>query len=286
MDLTLTVLGDFVARAGAEMPPRVREDWEVVYFPTATSTHYQTTSGIWVLTRPSLVLTPPGEQHSYTFDCRQATRHLFAHFHWYPEAAVLGGAMPSVIPASQIAISGPAFQQAMHLASSHEPLWRERATAWISALVLEMVGLSATEPSERRDRLPQGVAHALAFIDEHLHESIRVSDVAHRVGWSREYLSRMFLVWVGKSPTQAILEARVDRACVLLQDTPHSIREIAHAVGFQDEYYFSRIFPKVKGMTPSAYRRTYSGDLHVSQTEPQDYSLSSYPLNRYFVFPL
>ena len=58
---------------------------------------------------------------------------------------------------------------------------------------------------------------------------------------------------VGKSPIDYLTNYRVSEACSLLKNTNLSIAEIAVSVGFFDQFYFSRVFKKVKGMPPSKY---------------------------------
>ena len=58
-----------------------------------------------------------------------------------------------------------------------------------------------------------------------------------------------------KSPKNYILEMRVKRAAELLENTDLPMQKVGEEVGFSDQNYFSRIFKKYKGRTPSSYRR-------------------------------
>ena len=78
-------------------------------------------------------------------------------------------------------------------------------------------------------------------------------DIAKAVGVSRSHLYRVFIAAVGQSPIDYLTAYRVDEACALLKNTNLSIAEIAVSVGFFDQFYFSRVFKKVKGMPPSRY---------------------------------
>ena len=53
------------------------------------------------------------------------------------------------------------------------------------------------------------------------------------------------------------MEYRIDRACVLLSTTSHSVQEISNSVGFDDPFYFSRAFKEMKGVSPRQYAVTH-----------------------------
>ena len=76
---------------------------------------------------------------------------------------------------------------------------------------------------------------------------------AKAVGVSRSHLYRVFMSNVGQSPIDYLTGYRISEACSLLKNTGLSIAEIAVSVGFFDQFYFSRVFKKVKGVPPSKY---------------------------------
>ena len=73
------------------------------------------------------------------------------------------------------------------------------------------------------------------------------------MGVSRSHLYRVFMLNVGKSPIDYLTEYRINEACKLLRAGNLSIAEVAISVGFFDQFYFSRVFKRAKGMPPSKY---------------------------------
>ena len=61
------------------------------------------------------------------------------------------------------------------------------------------------------------------------------------------------------SPVEYIAQQRISRACHLLQNTDNSIAQIANTCGYPDFSYFTRVFRKRLGMTPSEYRNSPRG---------------------------
>ncbi|MDX2226147.1 MAG: AraC family transcriptional regulator [Verrucomicrobiae bacterium] len=100
----------------------------------------------------------------------------------------------------------------------------------------------------------------LRFMHNHISKPIRLRDMAAEIGYSPSHFARMFRKQFNLSPIDYIIHKRVALACKLLGETLLSIKEIAGQVGYADEFYFSRIFKKISGSSPRAYReRLFAG---------------------------
>jgi AraC-like DNA-binding protein len=82
-----------------------------------------------------------------------------------------------------------------------------------------------------------------------------VDDLARQFGCSTGYFHRLFKEHTGLPPTAYLLRLRVQHGAHLLAQTAWPVTEIARQVGFDDPYYFSRVFHKLTGHSPSAHRR-------------------------------
>jgi AraC-like DNA-binding protein len=88
-------------------------------------------------------------------------------------------------------------------------------------------------------------------------EHFRVSDLAQSCGLSVTYFTRQFCESVGRSPLQYFQQRRIQHACWLLLHAEHSVTEVADSLGFADAPHFVRVFGKLRGMTPSDYRKRF-----------------------------
>jgi LacI family transcriptional regulator len=106
-------------------------------------------------------------------------------------------------------------------------------------------------------RLAHGdIGAALAFIDEHACEGIKVNDVvSHTQCVSRVTFHKRFLEMTGITPAEAISQRRLREARRLLSQTRLSVVAISGMCGFNDQLYFSQVFRKVEGVSPRDYRR-------------------------------
>ncbi len=93
------------------------------------------------------------------------------------------------------------------------------------------------------------------FITQNYSRQISVTDLSEALGLSKSHLHRIFMEETGESPIQYLSKYRIEQSLQLLQSTDMSIACIANAVGFGDQLYFSRVFSKQMGMSPSKYRK-------------------------------
>ncbi|MDD3336995.1 MAG: AraC family transcriptional regulator [Eubacteriales bacterium] len=100
------------------------------------------------------------------------------------------------------------------------------------------------------------VACARAYLAQHFNNpNLMLQDVAGFVGMSNSRFSTVFTQKTNITFTKYLTELRVGKARELLQATELRSSQIAYEVGFNDPHYFSYLFKKETGMTPSEYRR-------------------------------
>lgn len=88
----------------------------------------------------------------------------------------------------------------------------------------------------------------------HIQTSLDLESLAAQAQLSKYHFSRKFKQLTGHSPIQHFLHLKIQHACLLLDTSENSIKQIAGEVGYSDAYYFSRLFKQVMGVSPSGYR--------------------------------
>lgn len=94
------------------------------------------------------------------------------------------------------------------------------------------------------------------FIREHSHEDISLEALARKVDWSPIYISKMFKEKFGVNYIDYLTECRIEKAKKLLSDPEKSLKAIALEVGYHEPNYFSKVFRKMTGISPTEYRLT------------------------------
>lgn len=95
------------------------------------------------------------------------------------------------------------------------------------------------------------------YIRYHLDERIALGELAQRVGLNASYLSTLFKRETGLSLTEYVQRERVATAKNMLKYSDHSATQIATALGFSSQSYFTRVFRQATGFTPTEYRRRF-----------------------------
>ncbi len=98
------------------------------------------------------------------------------------------------------------------------------------------------------------VSRVKGYIDENYARDISLDDVSRMVDISPYYFSKLFKQEVGENFIEYVTRTRIKNARRLLEDPRYSIKEICVMSGYSDPNYFSRIFKKYEGMTPTEYR--------------------------------
>ena len=109
-----------------------------------------------------------------------------------------------------------------------------------------------------KKQFPSVLNRAMYYVQGNYDKPLQLSDVADFCRISSGYLSRLFSEHLGLSFVDYLTSVRMKVAEELLIENRCSVKEIAYAVGYQDPNYFSRIFRKQKGITPTSYLQEHS----------------------------
>lgn len=101
----------------------------------------------------------------------------------------------------------------------------------------------------------------LKYIEQNYGSNITLNSLADIAGMNPNYFCRVFQNITQKTPMDYVIYYRVEQATVMLANTSLSITDIAMACGFFDHSYFSKIFKRIKGVTPRAYRKKFRPEL-------------------------
>lgn len=118
---------------------------------------------------------------------------------------------------------------------------------------------NAPQKEEDNDPLALYTMRAVEYINFRYSYPITVDEIASYVGVSRSHLYRAFHTVTGQSPKTYLSRFRIRQACLLLEKGDMSVSEIAQSVGYESGLYFSKVFHRLEGMTPTEYARRFSG---------------------------
>lgn len=131
----------------------------------------------------------------------------------------------------------------------------------LGEMLTEMASLTAPRPAHPGGRqtapggMPPALRRAVLYIRQHRSEKISLSDLCRECALSSQQMIRYFRAFFRTTPNGYILEYKMNKAKELLVNTPDlSVKEVAAELGYDDACYFSRVFTRCCGTSPTAYR--------------------------------
>ncbi|MTD37065.1 RamA family antibiotic efflux transcriptional regulator [Erwinia sp. CPCC 100877] len=104
--------------------------------------------------------------------------------------------------------------------------------------------------------IPHQVIETLIdWIDDNLHQPLRIDDIARRAGYSKWHLQRLFLHYTGQSLGRYIRERKLKMAARDLRTTDEKVFDISLKYGYESQQTFTRIFTRTFHQPPGAYRK-------------------------------
>ena len=203
----------------------------------------------------TVILIPPNLKIRHKNPCEAPASVYWAHFTGYDVTLLLhsigipesGAVLP--IPASPTATSS--FQRFLdEMKGSPDEATKLRAAAALVMLLTTLVRLS-----EDVGRQIRRLSYSFAYMQEHFTEDIDVEELAATEGLGTSQFHVLFRSLAGMTPTQYITKLRMSLAARLLCDAALSIGEVAERCGYGDSFYFSRVFHRETGKSPSSYRK-------------------------------
>jgi two-component system response regulator YesN len=122
------------------------------------------------------------------------------------------------------------------------------------------------------DVIPGGfdakIKRVIHFVERNYDKRVSLKDAARLVALSPKYFSRVFKVKVGVGFNEYRLKIRMEKAARLLETTDYSVDEISYSIGYENPESFARLFKKIRGCTPTAYRNRWRRRRRKSRHDP------------------
>lgn len=231
------------------------EDNAVLELPSAgypVSIEKQLVDSVKTLNQPgiSLVLKQLGEQLSQSAVTRDTTKRILF------EMAVIAHRQLDFLPSVPGDVLYKFYDQ---LEQSHTLQEMIRSLGLSLAKWVELAGNLRSQQSG-----PGLIDKAKRYIDSHYQHDIGIEEVAEHVQISFSYFCTLFKQTAGCTFLEYLTRFRIQKACQLLRQSEVKVYQIAPLVGYQDPRYFTQVFKKMMGMTPSEYREQQQDPTTVS----------------------
>ncbi len=209
------------------------------------------------VTAGDLVLLPAGASHRYTADPDDPWS-----IHWVHFTGPLAQDFCSYMGFSdstrirQLGRQPRLLVDFNGLLSVRQTGFRARGLIHASNRLRQLLAAVPISADETRHGLQAGLDSIHNYMREHLDERLSLEQLADLAGLSPAHFATRYREQTGTSPVQHFLHLKIERACQMLDSTTLSFAEISRRLGYDDNYYFSRLFKKIMGQSPRDYRET------------------------------
>jgi len=213
--------------------------------------------GRWCDCPPGVVIAKPGGERHEDRWYSGWSRHLIIEID--PACHDQLGSARTV--AEEIFHVGDVGAEGLALAASREVQHPDSATPLaVEGLAFQLLArmIRGAERAERSGSPPRWLATAVEFLREHYAESLRIADIANTVGVHPDHLARVFSSVYGVSIAEFVRRLRVEEAANRLANSDDSISVIAYRCGFSDQSHLTRVFKRLRGVTPGRFRQLRS----------------------------
>ncbi|MEI6467646.1 MAG: AraC family transcriptional regulator, partial [Verrucomicrobiota bacterium] len=101
------------------------------------------------------------------------------------------------------------------------------------------------------------IERTLTMMRKNLGTHVSIHELAAIAGMSHAYFTQQFRKHTGQSPRSFFNQQKIGKACEYLVETDTKVESIAHLVGYEDPFYFCRLFKRLTQQTPTKYRQSF-----------------------------
>ena len=259
--LIVTSCGTYHLYTRPKLPtwrPRGRLDFQLLYI-AAGKAHFHFDGKEQIVTAGHMVLYRPKEPQKYEYYGEDQTEVYWVHF--------TGGNVTNILRSYGLTDdkrvfycgSGLDYQNLFRTMINELQMCKENYAEmlemYLKQIFIMLQRFFRTSTKVSNTQAAEEIDKATLYFNEHYSEDIYVDEYAKEHNISISWFIRNFKHYTGVTPMQYILNKRIYNAEALLQNPQYNITEIANIVGYDNPLYFSRIFKKAKGLSPSEYRK-------------------------------
>lgn len=243
--------------------PRGRLDYQIIYIASGKA-HFYFNGAEQIVTAGNMVLYRPKEEQRYYYYGVDHTEVYWLHF--------TGGNVKNILRKYGIADdmhvihTGTSleykriFEQIIQELKLCKEDYEELLVTYLQHLLILLHRVINSKPRGKNQLLMQDMDQAVRYFHENYNKPICIEEYAAEHHLSVSWFIRNFKTYTDSTPAQYLLSLRISNAQTLLETTNYNITEIAEIVGYDNPLYFSRIFKKQSGMSPSEFRKHILSD--------------------------
>jgi AraC-like DNA-binding protein len=251
----------YFPRAKGQKVARPNGDWAfTLLFCLAGAGVLDLEQGRFPIPRGTLALLRPFEYHSYAADPKEPWSYYWIHFNGtvaqqYYEA-LTGGGKEVCIPIESDLRFVENFEKILGiLQEGPSYLNLVQASSAMHQLLGDLLGQVGNRSAPRQS-MGARIERALAILRKNPGMQVSIQELAASSGMSHAYFTLQFRKHTGHSPRSFFNRQKIAKACEHLATSDAKVENIARLLGFEDPFYFCRLFKQITRQTPTQYRQS------------------------------
>lgn len=240
--------------------PKGRLDFQIIYIASGLAHfHFENVDNETIVAAGNIVLFRPKEFQKYEYYGTDKTEVYWIHFTGSDVKTILkehGFAdNQHIFPVGTSLEYEHIFKQIILELQRCQQDYEEMLALLLRHLLILFHRELKRDHALKNEYLDHEMDTAVSYFNENYNRDINIEAYAASRGMSVSWFIRNFKKYTGTTPMQFITSIRITNAQMLLETTNYAINEIARIVGYDNPLYFSRLFRKQKGCSPSQYRK-------------------------------
>jgi AraC-like DNA-binding protein len=233
---------------------RTLSEYQLVYITKGRGV-FETNNRKYVVVPGSVIIVFPGVSHFYKPDYEVGWTEYWVGFKGpYADTLCRHGFLSAKKPFFEVGLQNSLlsiYTQIFELVQNQQPLYQARASSHVLTLIAEI--LAFERKNVQYTHSEQLVKKAKFLMEENIYNEINLNAIGDMLGVSTSHLNTVFKSYTAMPPYQYFISIKIRKAKELLESGDLPIKEVAFRLGFDDQYYFSRLFKKKVGLPPSRW---------------------------------
>lgn len=236
---------------------RVINEYQLLYIAEGRGTLTTASAGRYSISEGDIFLIFPGEWHTYSPNPETGWKEYWIGFKGINiDSRVSAGFFSKHSPIYRVGYNDTLislFKEAIQVAKKQEKHFQQL----LAGIVNYMLGLAFSIDSNKKLKNSMNlelVNRARAFMQENIETNIEMPEIADHLIISYSSFRHIFKQYTGIAPSQYYLNLKIQRAKDMLKSSSASIKEISYILHFDTPEYFTKLFKKKTGLTPSQFR--------------------------------
>lgn len=236
---------------------RVINEYQLLYIAEGRGTLTTASAGKYSISEGYIFLIFPGEWHTYSPNPETGWKEYWIGFKGINiDSRVSAGFFSKHSPIYRVGYNDTLislFKEAIQVAKKQEKHFQQL----LAGIVNYMLGLAFSIDSNKKLKNSMNlelVNRARTFMQENIETNIEMPEIADHLIISYSSFRHIFKQYTGIAPSQYYLNLKIQRAKDMLKSSTASIKEISYILHFDTPEYFTKLFKKKTGLTPSQFR--------------------------------